>query len=137
MDIVTQKQLNMLVQLAKKDKRFHRSEREMIYQLAETKNFPKNEVDQLLKSTEPVESLGALSPNQKFEYLYNAVKLMKVDRDIAECEVTFCQDLAIKMGYRKEVVQMLIDEIDPTEESPNLKPVREKFDHYDAFKAYY
>lgn len=112
MDIVTRKQINILIRLAKADKKVTKEEREMIFELASEKNFPKEIVDMLFQEQEPIGTLGALSENQKFEYLYNAICLMKVDRDINSSEVTFCEDIAIRMGFRKDVVRMLSDQVE-------------------------
>lgn len=112
MDIVTRKQINILIQLAKADNELAASEKKMIYRIAEEKGFPKHEVTNLMKNTEPVGSLGALSEDQKFEYLFNAIALMKVDKKISSSELLFCQDIAIRMGFQKDVVNMMAREID-------------------------
>ena len=69
MDIVTKKQLNILIQLAEADKHFAKIEREMIFKIASDRKFPEKEVLELIKNPEPIDSLGALSMEQKFEYL--------------------------------------------------------------------
>ena len=84
----------------------------MIFDLATEKNFPKETVDYLFQQQEPIGTLGALSQNQKFEYLYNAICLMKVDRKITQSELVFCEDIAIRMGFRKDVVRMLSDQVE-------------------------
>ena len=112
MDIVTRKQINILIRLAKADKKVTLKERKMIFDLASEKNFPKETVDNLFMNQEPIGTLGALSENQKFEYLYNAICLMKVDRDINTSELIFCEDIAIRMGFRKDVVRMLSEQVE-------------------------
>lgn len=112
MDIVTRKQINILIRLAMADKKVTKEERKMIFDLASEKNFPKETVEFLFEQQEPIGTLGALSENQKFEYLYNAICLMKVDRDISQSEVTFCEDIAIRMGFRKDVIRMLSDQVE-------------------------
>ena len=84
----------------------------MIFRLADEKKFPKETVDYLFQQQEPIGTLGALSENQKFEYLYNAICLMKVDRNISQSEVIFCEDIAIRMGFRKDVVRMLSEQVE-------------------------
>jgi hypothetical protein len=44
MDIVTHKQLNILIQLAEADKHFAKSEREMIFRIAKERQFPEEAV---------------------------------------------------------------------------------------------
>ncbi|HRG11518.1 MAG TPA: TerB family tellurite resistance protein, partial [Cyclobacteriaceae bacterium] len=69
MDIVTKKKLNILIQLAEADKHFARAEREMILKIANDRKFPEEEVNQLVRNPEPIDTLGALSNDQKFDYL--------------------------------------------------------------------
>ena len=67
MDIVTKKKLNILIQLAEADKHFAKTEREMIFKIAKDRQFPEEDVESLIRNPEPIDSLGALSFNQKFQ----------------------------------------------------------------------
>ena len=80
MDIITRKQLNILIQLANSDKHFSNMERERIYEIAKLKDFPAEEVKNLIVNPEPIGSFGALSDDQKFEYLYTCIDLMLIDQ---------------------------------------------------------
>jgi hypothetical protein len=107
MDIVTKKQLNILIQLAEADKHFARVEREMVFRIAKQRNFPEGVVNDLIHNPEPIESLGALSNEQKFGYLIDCIELMFVDQKVFESEVIFCKSIAIKLGFKKNVVDYL------------------------------
>lgn len=109
MDIVTRKQLNILIQLAEADKHFARPERDMIFQIAKERNFPEEEVLELIRKPEPIETLGALSPNTKFEYMMGCIRLVFADHKVFERELIFCKGIAIKLGFRKDVVEYLIE----------------------------
>lgn len=111
MDIVTRKQLNILIQLAVADKHFSSVERDKIFALARAKGFPQEEVKELIVNPEPIGSFGALSDKQKFEYLYTCIDLMLVDKKIFESEIKFCRDVAIKLGFKQGVVSFLQEEI--------------------------
>ena len=65
MDIVTKKKLNILIQLAEADKHFAKAEREMIFKIAKERQFSEKDVEALIRNPEPIDSLGALSTNQK------------------------------------------------------------------------
>jgi uncharacterized tellurite resistance protein B-like protein len=108
MDIVTKKQLNILIQLAEADKHFAAVEREMIFKIARDRNFPEETVSALIRSPEPIDSLGALSPDQKFDYLYACFSLMLADQKVFESELIFCKNIAIKLGFKKNVVDYLV-----------------------------
>lgn len=108
MDIVTKKQLNILIQLAEADKHFAKIEREMIFRIANDRKFPESEVLELIKNPEPIDSLGALSPDQKFEYLISCIELVFVDQNVFESEIIFCKNIAIKLGFKKGVIDYFI-----------------------------
>jgi len=107
MDIVTKKQLNILIQLAEADKHFAKVEREMVFRIAKQRNFSETVVNDLIRNPEPIESLGALSNDQKFSYLIDCIELMFVDQKVFESEVIFCKSIAIKLGFKKTVVDYL------------------------------
>jgi uncharacterized tellurite resistance protein B-like protein len=109
MDIVTKKKLNILIQLAEADKHFAKSEREMILKIAQDRKFPEDEVNQLIRNPEPIDTLGALSNDQKFDYLMDCIDLIFVDQRIFESEVIFTKSIAIKLGFKKNVVDYLVE----------------------------
>jgi hypothetical protein len=109
MDIVTKKQINILIQLAEADKHFAKIEREMIFKIARDRNFPEESVNDLIRNPEPIDSLGALSHEQKFEYLISSIELVFVDQNVFESEVIFCKNIAIKLGFKKNVIDYIMD----------------------------
>lgn len=109
MDIVTRKQLNILIQLAEADKHFAKSEREMIFKIAKDRNFPEDAVIALIKNPEPIDTLGALSSEQKFEYLMSIIDLVFADHNIFESEIIFCKNIAIKLGFKKGIIDYFVE----------------------------
>jgi hypothetical protein len=108
MDIVTKKQLNILIQLAEADKHFAKAERDMIFRIAKERNFPEDKVTELIKNPEPIDTLGALSVDQKFEYLMSTMDLVFVDQNVFESEIIFSKSIAIKLGFKKGVIDFII-----------------------------
>ena len=109
MDIVTRKQLNLLIQLAEADKHFAKIERDMIFKIAKDRNFSEEAVTSLIKNPEPIDSLGALSTEQKFEYLYSSIELVFADHNIFESEIIFCKNIAIKLGFKKGIIDYFVN----------------------------
>jgi hypothetical protein len=109
MDIVTKKQLNILIQLAEADKHFAKVEREMIFKIARERNFAEDIVADLIRNPEPIDSLGALSSDQKFEYLISCIELIFADQNVFESEVIFSKNIAIKLGFKKGVIDYFIE----------------------------
>ncbi|MBS1682766.1 MAG: TerB family tellurite resistance protein [Bacteroidetes bacterium] len=114
MDIITEKQLNILIQLAEADKHFAQAEREMILRIAKDRNFPEDAVNRLIRTPQPIDSLGALSNDQKFEYLISCVELIYADHKIFESELIFVKSIAIKLGFKKSVVEYLFENLSKT-----------------------
>jgi uncharacterized tellurite resistance protein B-like protein len=109
MDIVTKKQLNILIQLAEADKHFAKIERDLIFKIARDRQFPEEEVNDLIRNPQPIDSLGALSPDQKFEYLMSSIELVFADQNVFESEVIFCKNIAIKLGFKKSIIDYFIE----------------------------
>ncbi|MBL7845271.1 MAG: TerB family tellurite resistance protein [Cyclobacteriaceae bacterium] len=109
MDIVTKKLINILIQLAEADKHFAKAEREMIFKIAKEKNFPEESVTALIKNPEPIDTLGALSQEQKFDYLYTTIELVFADHNIFDSEVLFCKNVAIKLGFKKGIIDYFLE----------------------------
>ena len=110
MDIVTKKQLNILIQLAEADKHFAKSEREMILKIAQDRGFPDEMVLDLILNPESIGTLGALSDEQKFQYLKACIDLIFADQQVFESELIFCRGISIKLGFKKNVVDFMVKE---------------------------
>ena len=109
MDIVTKKQLNILIQLAEADKHFAKIERDLIFKIARERNLSDEEVNELTRNPQPIDSLGALSLDQKFDYLMSAIELVFVDQNVFESEIIFCKNIAIKLGFKKGIIDYFIE----------------------------
>ena len=109
MEIVTRKQLNILIQLAEADKHFAKSERELIFRIAKERQFSEETVTELIKTPEPIESLGALPIDQKFEYLLSCIDLVFADHNVFESEIIFCKNIAIKLGFKKAIIDYFVE----------------------------
>lgn len=99
-------QLNILIKLAGADESIAENEQNMIYHIAQAYGIEQSIVDDMIKNKDDIEigNLDTLSDDQKFEYLYNVVQLMKVDRQVFLSEIRFCQRIAEKLGFKKSVV---------------------------------
>lgn len=124
-------QLNMLVNLAAADTSVAEKEARHVRAIGIAAGFSKEEVDEMLKKPQPVDDLSYLTDDQKFEYLYNIIQLMKIDGQVFKSEIVFCERIAEKLGYRKKVVGELSTRIysDPniTADRDDLKSKAQKF----------
>ena len=53
--------------------------------------------------------MGALSPDQKFEYLMSTIELVFIDQNVFESEIIFSKNIAIKLGFKKGVIDFFIE----------------------------
>ncbi len=109
MDIVTKKQLNVLIQLAHADKHFANEERDMIYRISRERSFPEEIVTALIRQPELIGSLAVMADEQKISHLLECVELIFVDHRVFESEVIFARGIAMKLGFKKEAIDFLIE----------------------------
>ncbi|UXX80736.1 TerB family tellurite resistance protein [Reichenbachiella carrageenanivorans] len=109
-------QMSILIQLALVDNQLSQTEKRMIYTLGKANKIPEVELDSLFneslsKKKHELPPLTNLSEEDKFEYLYHLIQLMKVDKKVYLSEIKFCEELAERLGYKKRVVKELSSRI--------------------------
>lgn len=93
------KQLIALVQLAKSDDNIDERELKLIFRIGEAHGLEKSEIQEIIDHPGSLGDLKGLSEDDKFEFLFSVIQLMKVDDEIFNEEVLFCQSIADKLGY--------------------------------------
>ena len=96
--------LSMLIDLATIDDDFDAKEKHMIYMIGKANGMTEVEIDDLVKNPHPIENVETLSFEQKFEYLFNIVQLMKIDHEVFLSEIHYCEDMAEKLGFDRKVI---------------------------------
>lgn len=104
-------QLSILINLANVDNDFSEDEKDMIYMVGKANGIPEEEIDQLLHNPLPMPDVSTMTDDDKFEYLFNIVQLMKIDKEVYMSEVKYCEEIAEKLGYKKSVVAELSSKI--------------------------
>lgn len=120
--------LKALIQLASSDQNFNQEEKSLIYSIGKAHNVPELEIDELINENLRLKgeieiSFSALSFEEKFEYLYNIIQLMKIDSKVFLSEIKYCEELAEKLGFNKKVVKKLSSRI---YSDPSITGNREK-----------
>ena len=125
------KQINTLVQLASADGLMSEKEARFIKMLGKVNGMDDEAVDEVIKNPQPLEDLHLLSDDQKFEYLYSMVQLMKTDGQVFKSEISFCEKVAEELGYKSKVIGELSSRIysDPsiTSDREKLKTRAQKY----------
>lgn len=124
-------ELNILINLAASDSKIEERESKLIHMVAKANGISKEEIAEMIKNPQPIGTISALTSDEKFEHLYYLIQMMKMDGQVFKSEITFCEQIAEKMGYKKGVVGELSQHIysDPsiTADREMLRKKAEKF----------
>jgi len=106
----------MLINLATSDKTVEDKEAKTIHMIGKVNGIPREEVEAMLKKPKPIGDLSAFTEDQKFENLYQLIQLMKSDGQVFKSEIQFCEEMADRLGYKRQVIGELSSKIfsDPT-----------------------
>lgn len=121
----------MLVNLAASDSMIADKEARHIRAIGQAAGFSREDIDAMIQQPAPLGDFGVLTDDQRFEYLYNVIQLMKIDGQVFKSEIAFCEEIAVKLGYDKKVVGELSSRIysDPgiTSNRDDLRRKAEKY----------
>jgi uncharacterized membrane protein YebE (DUF533 family) len=97
-------ELNVLINLAASDRNVAEKESKLIHMIGKANGIPTEEINQMMKSPQPINDLSNLTADEKFSHLYYLIQLMKMDGQVFRSEIVFCEQIAEKLGYKKGVV---------------------------------
>lgn len=128
-----QSQLSALIALANVDGDFDGEEKTQIYMLGKANGMSKEEVDNLIDNPVPLPPVSTMTPDEKFDYLYNIVQLMKIDSQVYLSEIKYCEDLAEKLGFKRKVISTLASRVysDPSI-TANIASLKKAVKKYEA-----
>lgn len=104
--------LKALIQLSVIDRDFGEPEKTYLYTIAKANRVPEKEIDALVnevlseKDYSDVNFDGLLA-EERFDYLYDIIQLMKIDGEVFLTEIKYCEEVAEKLGYEKKVVKKM------------------------------
>ena len=97
--------------LAKIDGHIDSAEMDHIISIGERKGMRAQEVRTLLSDSSKVKLTMPSNDMDRFDQIYDLVEMMLADGIVDDHEMEFCIDMAMKMGFRKAVVGVLIKKI--------------------------
>jgi hypothetical protein len=111
-------QLKLLVNLARVDGDMAEREKSYIVNIGKANGFPESSVATLFYHSHDVIVPDNLTDDQKFNYIYSLVQLMKIDERLYQEEIKFCSRIAERLGYDKEVMfELMLNVKNPSEEN--------------------
>lgn len=100
--------LNLLVQLAKIDGVVVQDEIDLIKQIGKANGMSSDDISACFEDPSLIEDLDGLNDDEKYEYIYSIVQLMKIDGRLYKEELNFCAKMASKIGYDEGVLLELL-----------------------------
>ncbi len=129
--MIVLEQLKLLVNLSRIDGDMATKEKDFIISIGKAHGFPESSVETLFYATHELIIPNELSADQKFNYLFTLVQLMKLDERLYSEEMKFCAGISTKLGYKPEVmVELLLKVKSGTmdkEETDALKELTARF----------
>jgi hypothetical protein len=100
-------ELNVLINLAALDHIIEGKESDLIHMIGSANQLSKMEIDEMIKRPEPIQGLGFMTEDEKFQHLYYLIRMMKADGHVIKNEIEFCETIAERLGFKKGVVREL------------------------------
>ena len=104
-------QISTLIQLANADGEFSSEEKQLIYMIGKANRMKEEEIDDLVANPVEMPPVSTMSDEDKFEYLFQVVQLMKIDSQVFLSEIKYCEEGAVKLGFKKKVIGALSKQI--------------------------
>lgn len=97
-------QMKLLISLAQIDGKVADRERNYIINIGRANGIYPDQVVPLFTQRHDVIVPQNLNNDQKFDYIFSLVQLMKIDERMYREEILFCSTIASNLGYDKEVM---------------------------------
>lgn len=124
-------QMKLLISLAQIDGTVAPRERNFIINIGRANNFFPDQIVPLFEQRHNLIVPEDLTDDQKFDYLYSLVQLMKIDERMYREEIMFCSKIAANLGYDQQVMFELLLHVKAVamteEELAELKKLVQKY----------
>lgn len=123
-------QMKLLISLAQIDGKVADRERNYIVNIGRANGIYPDEVEPLFDQRHELIIPTDLTDDQKFDYIFSLIQLMKIDERMYREELMFCGKIATNLGYRSEVLFDLLLHVRsfemPAQEMADLKAMVQK-----------
>ncbi len=106
------KHLNNLVHLAKIDHHFDDREKDLVFAIGRKAGFSDERIQEVIENPHTRDIGHPDSTEEQFDYLFNVVNMMMVDGRLYQKELDYCTEVALKLGFKKIIVTVLIRAIE-------------------------
>jgi tellurite resistance protein len=100
-----------LIALSKADGNIDVNEKMLLYKVGERNGFNASQVEELIGKSLKSNIIRPDSNEERFSQVFDAVELMLADGRIDEDELDFATEYAANLGFKKEIVGVLVRKI--------------------------
>ncbi len=118
-------QLKLLINLALIDSEVAEKEKKYISNIGVANGLSMQDVEFLINQNHEVIVPEGLSDDQKFDYLFSLVQLMKIDERLYQNEIKYCSQVAAKLGYKQEVMFELMLKVSSSMKKAEIESLRQ------------
>lgn len=97
-------QMKLLINLARIDGTVADREKVYISNIGKANGIPSEKIEPLFDRRHDLVIPADLTDDEKFEYIFSLVQLMKIDERLYKEEILFCSKIAASLGYDQEVM---------------------------------
>jgi hypothetical protein len=123
-------QLKLLINLARIDGAVAEKERKYISNIGLANGIPMDDIAPLFEYTHALLVPSGLSQNEKFDYIFSLIQLMKIDERLYQEEIRYCSKVAAKLGYDESVMFELMLHVREVMEANELNALRSLTEKY-------
>ena len=110
--------LKALIQLSVIDRDFGEPEKTYVTSIAKANKISEERLEEIVKvvinekeNMDIEVNFDSLMEQERFDYLYDIIQLMKIDGEVYLTEIKYCESIADKLGYKKKVVKTMASRI--------------------------
>jgi len=118
-------QMKLLINLARIDGTVADRERHYIINIGRANGIYPDQVEPLFDQRHELIVPTDLNGDQKFNYIFSLVQLMKIDERMYKEEILFCSKIASKLGYDQEVMFDLMLHVRAVMESNEMEALKQ------------
>jgi len=96
--------LKLLVSLARVDGEVVEKEKQYIINIGQANHFLVSEILPLFASDHEQFVPEKLTKDEKFDYIFTLVQLMRIDGRIYQDEIKYCAQVASRLGYQRDLL---------------------------------
>jgi hypothetical protein len=122
--------LKLLINLARIDGEVADKERKFISNIGLANGISSEDISPLFNTDHEVIIPSTLNDDERFDYIFSLVQLMKIDQRLYKEEIRYCSKVASKLGYDQTVtfeLMLHVREVMESNELESLKKLTAKY----------